>query len=84
MKNSKFLSLNWLDLGKMFIIALVTFLLNFVQVELIPSLNVSPETRTLISGALAYLIKNFFTKPKKDTQATEEDSDLVGGRPGGR
>jgi len=73
MKASNFLSLNWLDLGKMLLIAIITFLLNWLQIEFIPLLDVTPETRTLISGAIAYLIKNFFT-PKKD-----EDVQSIGG-----
>ncbi len=68
MKPSNFLSLNWLDLGKAFLVAFITFLLNYIQVTFIPALDVSPETRTLISGALAYLIKNFFTKSTNDVK----------------
>ena len=77
MKNSNFLSLNWLDLTKMFLIALITFLLNWLQITFVPMLDVSPETRTLISGAIAYLAKNFFT-PSSGVDK------LVGGRPGDR
>lgn len=61
MKTSNFLSLNWLDLGKMFLIAFGAFAINWLQITFIPMLDVSPETRTLISGALAYLGKNFFS-----------------------
>lgn len=61
MKTSNFLSLNWLDLGKMFLLAFLTFLVNWIQLTFIPALDVSPETRTLISGMFAYLVKNFFT-----------------------
>ena len=61
MKQSNFLSLNWLDLGKMFLLAFLTFLVNWLQINFVPTLNVSPEVRTLISGGLAYLLKNFFT-----------------------
>lgn len=64
MKQSDFLSLNWLDLGKMFLLAFLTFLVNWLQINFVPALNVSPETRTLISGGLAYLLKNFFSGTK--------------------
>ncbi len=74
MKTSNFLSLNWLDLGKMLLIAFITFLLNWLQITFVPMLDVSPETRTLISGAIAYLGKNFFTK-------SDAPLPLVGGRP---
>ena len=61
MKNSNFLSLNWLDLGKMLLVAFGAFLLNWLQMTFVPALDVSPETRTLISGGIAYLLKNFFS-----------------------
>jgi len=77
MKTSNFLSLNWLDLGKMLLIALGTFFLNWLQMEFVPLLDVSPETRTLISGAIAYLAKNFLTK-------SDAPLPLVGGRPDDR
>ena len=66
MKSSKFLSLNWLDLGKMFLLAFITFLVNWLQMSFIPALDVSPETRTLISGAFAYLLKNLFSGKKEE------------------
>ena len=66
MKQSKFLSLNWLDLGKMFLLAFLTFLVNWIQMTFIPALDVSPETRTLISGAFAYLLKNLLSGKKEE------------------
>ena len=77
MKTSNFMSLNWLDLGKMLLIAFIAFLLNWLQINFVPALDVSPEIRTLISGGIAYLIKNFFTK-------SDAPLPLVGGRPGDR
>jgi len=77
MKTSAFLSLNWLDLGKMFLLAFLTFFVNWLQMSFVPALDVSPETRTLISGAIAYLLKNLFTK--KDAPLP-----LIGDRPNDR
>lgn len=77
MKTSNFLSLNWLDLGKTFLLAFLTFFVNWLQITFVPALDVSPETRTLISGGIAYLLKNFFTKSNAPLP-------LVGGRPGER
>jgi hypothetical protein len=68
MKTSNFLSLNWLDLGKMFLLAFMTFFVNWLQTSFVPTLDVSPETRTLISVAIAYLLKNFFTPSKLESQ----------------
>lgn len=83
MKTSNFLSLNWYDFGKMFLIAFITFLLNWLQITFVPLLDVSPETRTLISGAIAYLSKNFFT-PKSEAEKIIEQNNLIGGRPDDR
>jgi hypothetical protein len=66
MKTSKFLSLNWLDIGKGFLVAFGAFGLNYAQEVLLPQLDLSPEVKTLIYAGLAYLGKNFFTKPKEE------------------
>lgn len=66
MKQSNFLSLNWLDLGKAFLVALIAFLLNYIQVSFIPSLDISAEIKTVVLAGLAYIVKNFFTKPKPE------------------
>ena len=63
MKNSNFLSLNWLDLGKGFLMAFIVFALNYLQETFIPSLNLSPEVKLMLITAIGYLLKNFFTKP---------------------
>lgn len=61
MKNSTFLSLNWLDLGKAFLLAFIAFLLNYLQVTFIPSLNfLTPEVKVIAVSFIGYLIKNFF------------------------
>lgn len=65
MKQSNFLRLNWLDLGKAFLVAFIAFALDFLQTTFIPSLNTSIETKTTLLAGLAYLGKNFFTKPKE-------------------
>ena len=63
MNQSKFLRLNWLDLGKGLLVALGAFLLNYLQTNFIPSLEISAEIKTLLFSGLAYLAKNLFTKP---------------------
>ena len=65
MKTSNFLSLNWHDIFKGFLVAFIAFALNYAQVTLIPSLDIPTEIKTLIYAGLAYLSKNFFTKPKE-------------------
>jgi len=65
MKQSKFLSLNWLDLGKGLLIAILATVFNWIQETFIPSLNVSPEIKVLLVTAIAYLTKNFFQGNKK-------------------
>jgi len=77
MKTSAFLSLNWLDLGKGFLVALIAFILNYVQETFIPSLDISTEVKTFILAIVAYLVKNFFTK--KDAPLP-----LIGDRPNDR
>lgn len=74
MKQSNFLSLNWRDLSRSALLAVLTALYYWIQETLLPGLNLSPEIKTLISGGLAYLTKNLFTKPDK----------IVGDRPGDR
>lgn len=74
MKTSNFMSLNWLDLGKGFLVGLIAFALDFLQNILVPSLDISPEVKVMILAALGYLAKNFFTKPdnKKEVSLTDE------------
>jgi hypothetical protein len=65
MKTSNFLRLDLRDLFKGFIVAFVAFVLNWLQVTFVPSLDVSPEIKTLIFAGLAYLGKNLFTDQKE-------------------
>jgi hypothetical protein len=83
MKESKFLSLNWLDLGKAFIVALIAFALDYLQTVIVPSLVLDPSIKTVVLAGIAYVVKNFFSKPKE----TEVQSILGTDRPsdsGGR
>lgn len=68
MKTSGFLTINWLDLGKGAIVAILVFLLNFAQETWIPSLNIDPAIKLLIITLIGYLIKNFFTKSKEEKE----------------
>ena len=81
MKASNFLSLNWLDLGKGFLVAFLAFAINFLQETFIPSLNVSPEIKLLIITLLGYLTKNFFTR---NTTSRESETPIIGTRPNDR
>ena len=70
MKTSNFLSLNWRDVLRGFLLALIAFILNWLQVTFIPALDISAEVKTMILAGLAYLAKNFFTK--SDEQKADE------------
>ena len=59
MKTSNFMSLNWLDLGKGFLVGLIAFVLDFLIEVLVPSLNISPEIKVMVLAALA---PGLFTK----------------------
>jgi hypothetical protein len=78
MKQSSFLSLNWLDLGKGLLIAILATVFNWLQETFVPSLNVSPEIKVLLVTAIAYLTKNFFTSNKAQSFASSEDNELIG------
>lgn len=66
MKESKFLSLNWNDIFKSFLVAFLTFLAYFVQDELLPYLDISTELKVMFSTAIGYLVKNFLTPSKEE------------------
>lgn len=66
MKKSNFLRLNLLDYGKGVLVALGAFSLNYLQVTFIPSMDISPEIKTLMFSGIAYLTKNFLSKPKTE------------------
>jgi hypothetical protein len=64
MKQSKFLSLNWLDLGKGLLMVILVAFFNWLQETFVPALNVSPEIKVLLITAIAYLSKNLFSGSK--------------------
>lgn len=76
MKQSNFLSLNWLDLGKAILLAVIVIILDFAQKTLIPALDISPEIKLLLVTGIGYLVKNFFT--------AKPTNNIVGDRPNDR
>jgi hypothetical protein len=70
MKTSKFGLLNWNDLVKGLLVAVLAFLANWAQETLIPSLNLSPDLKVMLIGAVAYLVKNWLT-PQKEVNTTQ-------------
>jgi hypothetical protein len=78
MKQSNFLSLNWGDLGKGLLIAILATVFNWLQETFIPALNVSPEIKVLLVTAIAYLTKNFFQGNKPQSFTSSEDNELIG------
>lgn len=83
MKTSNFLSLNWLDLGKGLLMAVLTPAVVIVQ-QSIESGEFTFDWKSIalasFAGGCAYLVKNFFTKPTQNVQA----DDIVGDRPNDR
>ncbi len=65
MKQSKFLSLNWRDLARALLVSVLAVTFEFLQNTFIPALNISPEVKTMLVMATAYLSKNFFTPEDK-------------------
>jgi len=61
MKTSKFGLLDWKDLVKGVLVAILAFLANWAQNTFIPSLNLSPDLKVMLIGGVAYLIKNWLT-----------------------
>ena len=65
MNTSKFLSLNWLDLGKGLVIAILTPVVVIIE-QSISAGNLTFDWKTIgvsaVAGGFAYLVKNFFTK----------------------
>jgi hypothetical protein len=70
MKTSKFLQLDLKDLIKGLLVAVLAFLANWAQEILIPSLNLSPDLKIMLIGAVAYLVKNWLT-PQKEVNTTQ-------------
>lgn len=80
MKQSNFLSLGWRDLLRGFLLALIAFVLNWLQITFIPALDISPEVKTMILAGLAYLAKNLFTSPDKTRGIVGDRPPVSGGR----
>ena len=70
MKTSKFGLLDWKDLGKGLLVAVLAFLANWAQEIFIPSLNLSPDLKVMLIGGVAYLVKNWLT-PQKEVITTQ-------------
>jgi len=85
MKTSSFLSLNWRDLVKGLLMAILTPVVVIVQQSIeagVFTFDWKSIGLAAVGGGIAYLIKNFFTKesfPQKI--ATDPKEELVGGRP---
>ncbi len=64
MKNSNFLSLNWMDLGKGLIMSILTPIVVIVQQSIesgVLTFNWKTIGLAAVGGGFAYLVKNFFT-----------------------
>jgi len=84
---SSFLRLNWFDLGKGLVVAIVAPAL--VVIQSVWSTGVfTLDWKQLLSvglaGGLAYLIKNLFTDNKPSEGVVKEVSAFVGNRPNDR
>lgn len=77
MKQSNFLSINWRDTLRSFLVAFLTFLAYWVQDSLLPSLGIPEELKVMISGGIGYLVKNLFTPADKSNK-------IIGDRPNDR
>ena len=65
MKTSNFLSLNWLDLSKGLLMAILTPAVVIIQQSIetgILTFNWKSIAMASIAGGFAYLVKNFFTQ----------------------
>ena len=80
MKQSKFLSLNWRDFLRGWIMAIGTPLLYLLQ-EMIPGFDINSIYRIAISASVTYLLKNFFTKSESDLpkQNIQQEEAIEGG-----
>lgn len=66
MKTSNFLSLNWLDIAKGLVMAILTPSVVIVQQSIeagVFTFDWKVIGMAAIGGGFAYLVKNFFTKP---------------------
>ena len=84
---SSFLRLNWFDLAKGLVVAIVAPALVVIQ-SVWSSGVLNLDWKQLLSvglaGGLAYLIKNLFTDNKPSEGVVKEVSAVVGGRPNER
>jgi hypothetical protein len=66
MNKSNFLSLNWLDIAKGLVMAVLTPIVTVIG-QSIEAGNFTYDWKTIglsaAAGGFAYLVKNFFTKP---------------------
>ena len=83
MKQSNFKSLNLRDLLHVLGVTVGGVLLNYVQETLLPSLNIDPTLKGLISFGIVYLAKKFFQKPT-ETKFISATDELIGSRPNDR
>jgi len=70
MKTSKFGKLDWNDLLKGLLVAVLAFLANWLQETFIPSLSLSPDLKVMLIGVVAYLAKNLIT-PQKEVNSIQ-------------
>jgi len=81
MKTSNFLSLNWIDLAKGLLMAVLTPVVVVVQQSLelgILTFDWKVIGLSAIGGGLAYLVKNLLTPAQKTVVATEEENNGIG------
>lgn len=72
MKTSNFLSLNWLDLGKGLLMAVLTPVVVVIQQSIeagVFTFDWKSIGLSAIAGGVAYLVKNFFTSSKPEVQS---------------
>lgn len=75
MKQSNFLSLNFRDALRSFLVALFSFIAYYIQDTWLPGLDIPEEVKVMISAAIGYLTKNFVTKPDSESKG------IIGDRP---
>lgn len=84
MKTSNFLSLNWRDIFKGIVMAILTPVIVLIQQSVEAGVFVFDWKSLVLSaigGGIAYLIKNFFTQPKEVYSVMSDDIGLPKPRP---
>jgi hypothetical protein len=88
MKQSNYFSLNWRDALRGLVVAILTPIIVIAQQSLesgVLTINWKTLVTAGIAGGLAYLVKNLLTKPDTIQSLTsEEDKEIIGGRPNDR